>query len=203
MCAVTVDGRALLASGGDDRTVRLWDPHSGEQLAVLEGHQGWVNAVCAVTVDGRALLASGGDDRTVRLWDPHRRAAAVLEGHQGGVNAVCAVTVDGRALLASGGDDGTVRLWDPPSRRAARRPGRPPGRGPCGVRGHGGRPGPARHRQRNGTVRLWDPRTGEQLAVLEGHDGWVEAVCAVTVDGRDLLASGDWRHGAAVGSAGR
>jgi len=71
VCAVTVDGRSLLASGGgiDDGTVRLWDPRTGEQLATWEAHQGGVSAVCAVTVDGRSLLASGGDDRTVRLWD--------------------------------------------------------------------------------------------------------------------------------------
>jgi WD40 repeat protein len=71
VCAVTVDGRALLASGSGDRTVRLWDPRDGGRLAVLEGHQGPVRAVCAVTIDGRPLLASGGDDDTVRLWDPH------------------------------------------------------------------------------------------------------------------------------------
>lgn len=33
-------------------------------------------------------------------------------------------------------------------------------------------------------------RTGEQLSVLQGHRGGVSAVCAVSVDGRDLLASG-------------
>ena len=62
MCAVTVNGRDLLASGGDDGTVRIWDPATGEQRAALQGHQDWVRAVCAVTVDGRDLLASGGDD---------------------------------------------------------------------------------------------------------------------------------------------
>ena len=84
------------------------------ERAVLEGHQGWVNAVCPVTVAGQALLASGGADGTVRIWDPATgQQRAVLEGHQGGVNAVCPVTVDGQALLASGGTDGTVRIWDP------------------------------------------------------------------------------------------
>lgn len=74
VCALDVGGRALLASGSLDGTVRVWDLVTGERLdlvtgellAVLEGHQ----AVCAVDVDGRALLASGSADRTVRAWAP-------------------------------------------------------------------------------------------------------------------------------------
>ena len=191
VCAVTVDGRTLLASGSGDETVRLWDPRGGEQLAVLEGHQGEVNAVCAVTVDGRALLASGGDDDTVRLWDPSSgEQIGLLEGHQDEVNAVCAVTVDGRALLASGGDDDTVRLWDPSSGEQIGLLESSQGEvnavcavtvdGRALLASGGG----------DGTVRLWDPRGDEQLAVPEGHQDRVNAVCAVTADGRALLASG-------------
>ena len=63
MCAVTVAGRELLASGGSDGTVRIWDPETGEQRAVLDGHRGWINGLCAVSVAGRELLASGGERR--------------------------------------------------------------------------------------------------------------------------------------------
>ncbi len=46
MCAVTVDGRALLTSAGHDGTVRLWDPTTGHQERELTGHTDWVNG-CA------------------------------------------------------------------------------------------------------------------------------------------------------------
>ena len=63
VCAVTVDGRQLLASAGDDQTVRIWDPVTGSSAPSWKATPDWVRAVCAVTVDGRPLLASAGDDR--------------------------------------------------------------------------------------------------------------------------------------------
>jgi WD40 repeat protein len=69
LCAVKVGGRTLLASGGNDDTVRLWDPATGEALRGLEGHTGTVRTLCPVELGGQTLLAFGGNDRTVRLWD--------------------------------------------------------------------------------------------------------------------------------------
>ena len=104
-------GRPLLASGGGDGTVRLWDPTTGAPAGEpLTGHtEHWVTSVAFGTgPDGRPLLASGGEDRTVRLWDPTTGAPAgePLTGHNdrgevGGVRA----GPGGRLLLASGSDD--------------------------------------------------------------------------------------------------
>ncbi|HEY1189538.1 MAG TPA: WD40 repeat domain-containing protein [Gemmata sp.] len=64
--ALTTDGK-LLATSGDDRTVRVWDVASGKQLRSFQGHMTKVTAV-AVRGDSRQV-ASASDDGAVRVWD--------------------------------------------------------------------------------------------------------------------------------------
>jgi dipeptidyl aminopeptidase/acylaminoacyl peptidase len=64
--ACSRDGRRL-ATGSEDRTIKLWDTTTGEEVFTLRGHTGGVLCV-AFSPDGRRI-ASGGWDRTVRVWD--------------------------------------------------------------------------------------------------------------------------------------
>lgn len=119
--------RTVLASVGDDYSVRVWN--GGGETTVLEGHKAKVMDVAPGPSDN-ALLATASWDGTIGLWPAflvtslHRaisateREAAVarildrptfLEGHRAGVNAV-AFSPDGRRLY-SASVDGTIRSW--------------------------------------------------------------------------------------------
>jgi WD domain, G-beta repeat len=132
-------GGQVLAAGGQDKAVHIWDTASGHQLAVLRGFTGPVRAV-AFSPDG-ALLAAGSADHTIRMWNTVRHTIVrVLAGDTGAIEDLA--FDPGRAVLASASADGQIRLWNTAT---AVRPGEDVGRVQPGRPHAGRRRRPDRH----------------------------------------------------------
>lgn len=64
--ACWLPGQQVIATGGADKSIHLWDTESGAKLRDLEGHTGTVYDLEAFE-DGRILSCSS--DRTARVWN--------------------------------------------------------------------------------------------------------------------------------------
>ncbi len=107
----------LLASGGADRTIKLWNTSNFSLSRTYRGHHEPVTAL-ALSHDGR-LLASASLDGAVRLWSTSSgRTFRSVRLHKARVS-VLAFSPDGQ-MLASASEDGSVRLWEFRRGRGAR-----------------------------------------------------------------------------------
>lgn len=178
----------VLATAGNDNTIRLWDVRTGKQTRVIRRHFDAVRAL-AFSPDNTSL-ASASDDGTVRLWDP---AAGRQTGEHPALSEgpwALGFSADG-VLVAAGSAGRKVLLW-----RAGK------GWKERALRGHkkdvmclalspDGKllaSGSA-----DSTIRLWDVGRGKKRKVLKGHSGRVTAV-AFSEDGRTLVSAGGGRE---------
>jgi serine/threonine-protein kinase len=159
---------SLLASGGADHTVRLWDVQTGELRHTLSGHEFTVDAV-AFAPDGRTLVSGDGDYKII-LWDV---STGRLRKTIRAANAVFALAIspDGR-LLASGGRNNdhpeqNLELWEMPS-----------GKPLHALRGHtdavfslsfSSDGSTLASGSADCTVKLWDPESGQLKQDLTGE----------------------------------
>jgi len=93
-----------VASAGEDKTVKIFDANSAQEVAALRGHAGIVWSM-AWSPDGRRI-ASASSDTTIKIWDAAAgREVFSLAGH---TKPVRSVAWDRRAsvlLGRSGFDD--------------------------------------------------------------------------------------------------
>jgi serine/threonine-protein kinase len=70
-----LDGRPIAISGSGDKTLRIWDLHTHQQIGTpLTGHSSDVTGVATSVLDGQPIAISTSNDHTLRIWDLAKRA---------------------------------------------------------------------------------------------------------------------------------
>jgi WD40 repeat protein/tRNA A-37 threonylcarbamoyl transferase component Bud32 len=183
-CVAHSPNGQLLASCGFDKTVRLWDATTGEQIHTFAGHTDAVHGIAFSP--NSELIASAGWDGTVRIWDVRQSLLlATLPGHDAKVDCV-AFSPDG-SDVASCSYDGTVRIWNIASQRLK-----------FSLSGHVGNvhgvcysPDGRRLASigRDAIIRLWSATNGKEVAALPCPKTWAGRSVAFSPDGTELVST--------------
>src|SRR5262249_31667865 len=114
------DGRRIVTTSMD-RTARIWDADTGQELLVLRGHIVGVQGA-SFSGDGK-LIVTWSHDEGARVWNAQTGAEIItLAGHKAAV--LSAAFSPPATHVATASHDGTVRLWplDPVPLATARKP---------------------------------------------------------------------------------
>ncbi|MFH8407413.1 caspase family protein [Streptomyces sp. NPDC018019] len=196
-----LDGRPIAVTGGHDKTARVWDlatqQQVGEPLAAGIG----VSAVAVGDIGDYTVALTGGVDGTVEVWDlsAGQQYGTGMRGHTNRIEDIAIGEVGGRPVVLTASGDGTARLWDLTTRQQIGRNltahkrtvhaaalGEVAGR-PVAVTGGADK-----------RAYVWDLTdllhgTGQRIEgePLTGHTGDVTAVAVGRRDGRAVALTGD------------
>lgn len=105
--AVSPDAH-IIATGSQDKTLKLWNYLKGKLHAVCSGHRRGIWDVSFSSVD--KIVASSSGDATIRIWSVQNGSCLrTLEGHLSGV--LKTIFISNGTQIVSSGADGLLKIW--------------------------------------------------------------------------------------------
>lgn len=178
------DGQ-ILASGGADRRIRLWNADTGKIIYTLDGHQEAVT--CLEFMPNSKILVSASADRTIRFWDiGQKQLLKTIEAHDEQIHAL-AISQDGQ-MIVSGSRDRTVSVRHLGSKQNDTLTGHQEGVLTVAI-------SPDMKTiasgAEDGTVNLWDVSSQRLITSIQAHQSAVKSILFQPLDRTLITASCD------------
>ncbi len=183
--AFSPDGLTL-ASGSEDKTIKLWDVRTGKVKNTLTGHSGRINSL-AFSPDG-LTLAHGSNDKTIKLWDTKTNELKSTLTESGWLNSIQSITFspDGLTLASSRDPDNIITLWDVRTGEVKNTLTGYSGRITCVAFSPDGQT--LASADQGNTINLWDVGTGERKRTLKPRSSMAKSV-TFSPDGQTLASA--------------
>lgn len=180
----------LLASGAEDKTVKIWDITTQQCVCTLEGHKSNVSSISWHPTNPD-IIASGSWDHTIKVWDiTTKQCCYTLKDHESSFIMSISWHPTNPNRIASGGNCG-IRVWDVTAKQdictleafgsnvISWHPTNPNLIASGSVIG-------------NKCVDVWDITAQQRLFSLEGHEYCIDSISWVPVDDLIIVTSCDY-----------
>ena len=107
--SISVSGEKVFSSSGD-KTIRVWDLNTGENISIFRGHTAPINDIKPLP-DGRWVV-SASDDGSLRIWDAQTGNPLALPQRMPFRILSVDISRDGNHIAFSGTDN-QVHIWCP------------------------------------------------------------------------------------------
>lgn len=169
------DRPQIFVSGGEDKSLRVWDIANGNCVSCFTHHTRGVRCVALVSSERGEIIAGGSDTLLVISNYRTNKTVRTLVGHSEIVSDVCVLPGGDRAV--SGSNDKKILLWDLTTGQCKRTIEDNAGRGvlclalvsPDTVVSGG----------KDKLLKLWSLKTGELISTYEGHKDGIGCVAVV------------------------
>ena len=108
LCAIS---SKILASGSEDKNIKIWNIEDRSIMSTLSGHTEEVNALCYVK---EGVFVSGSDDKSLIIWSKSTPESSIYSPRQvtGHKSAIFGIIRINNREIASGEVDGDLMMWN-------------------------------------------------------------------------------------------
>ena len=105
-----IEDNNYIATGSEDKTVKIWNILTCECVNTLEGHRSYIKSI--IVLQDIKLIASASHDCTIKIWNYKKQSSMCERTLSGHTKPILCLSHYNKELIASGGEDSAIKIWN-------------------------------------------------------------------------------------------